>query len=382
MMQLLPRAIATGALLAVLAVASAASADVIERRGAEPRLEGSIGASGIDAAGVSIVTEFGARHVVPWDRVRRVIITDGGDRRVRERAVARYAEQADQLWRARSRVERGDVALAAPLFERLFEMYRGTDSETALVVAEGLLRCRLAQGANASAVAPALEAARLRRAGVDTRSYGMLDPVWDADLELVPQLPPAWLTGAALQAALSDLENMQTDDAVIRAMALAYARAMRRHLGVPEADQVELAGDVERHSGVRLLGLLADALSPDASTRADASDRLGDLAKGLPPAFAVWSEFGRAVAGLRSEDASRRKAGVVSLLSVAVEDRARQPYLGGLSLAIAQAAAARDFDQDVADALANALAEQYPTHPVLRNRRPIRWPPLERGSDE
>ena len=47
-------------------------------------------------------------------RIREVISAD------HERQVERYMETADALWRARSRVERNDVALAEPLFERLF----------------------------------------------------------------------------------------------------------------------------------------------------------------------------------------------------------------------------------------------------------------------
>ena len=50
---------------------SVGHADVVERRGAEPALEGRI--TTIDAAGVTVRSDLGAVHLVPWDRVRRVV---------------------------------------------------------------------------------------------------------------------------------------------------------------------------------------------------------------------------------------------------------------------------------------------------------------------
>ncbi len=117
------------ALCYVLFVIVPASADLVERRGSEPPVQGEI--TIVDDAGVTVRSDLGASHFVPWDRVRRI------DAEHRDPVPIRRMETAVRLWRARSRVERHDTTLAEPLLERLFEFYRGQTHETALVVAEG-----------------------------------------------------------------------------------------------------------------------------------------------------------------------------------------------------------------------------------------------------
>jgi hypothetical protein len=86
---------------------------VIRRDGLEP-LRGRIIV--IDDAGVTIrADDLSPSRLVPWDRVRDVQ-SSSSHPRLDERLA-----MADELWRARSRLERGDAALAEPLFERLFD---------------------------------------------------------------------------------------------------------------------------------------------------------------------------------------------------------------------------------------------------------------------
>src|SRR5207248_1943375 len=87
---------------------------------------------------------------IGWDRVQRV----EGEHAAEADGLA---ELADRTWRARSRIERGDFASAEPLFEQLFASMTGHDGPTAAIASEGLLRCRLARGAQAGAVWPWLE---------------------------------------------------------------------------------------------------------------------------------------------------------------------------------------------------------------------------------
>src|SRR5262245_62523684 len=105
-----------------LTVATAANADTIERRGVESPITGQI--SHIDDAGVTI-NRGGDEELVRWDHIRS-LVTDRHD-------WEKYKEDAANLWRARTRLERNDAALAEPLFERLFEKYRGHSHETALL---------------------------------------------------------------------------------------------------------------------------------------------------------------------------------------------------------------------------------------------------------
>ena len=169
--------------MALVLTGSAAHGDVVQRRGAADPLEGTV-TVGPDGARVRTATN--AIHVVPWDRVRAVETDDPALRVM----VERWADTADALWRARSRVERQDTTAAEPLLVRAFDETIGATHETALVVAEGVLRCRLARGANDEAIIPALECIRLRAAGVQTDSYAALAPIHDAATGLLPMLPP------------------------------------------------------------------------------------------------------------------------------------------------------------------------------------------------
>ncbi|MHC4710421.1 MAG: PH domain-containing protein, partial [Planctomycetota bacterium] len=99
-------------MVGIMLLAAAAVADVVERRGSAPAIEGEVTA--IDDAGVTVRSPLGAVHFVAWDRVRRVETDPEGS------ALARHMETAVALWRARSRVERNDTTLAEPLLERLF----------------------------------------------------------------------------------------------------------------------------------------------------------------------------------------------------------------------------------------------------------------------
>ncbi|MEE2682014.1 MAG: hypothetical protein VX641_06540 [Planctomycetota bacterium] len=128
-------------------------------------------------------------QLVPWDRVRSI---EGFDDPVLEAAWLDWQPIATDLWRARTRLQRGDRALAAPLFEEHFERVTvdSEGSELGLIVAEGLLRSRLSSGAIESLLPAALEVVRLRRAGHRTDRFEGLPSIVDEAFWLVPQLAP------------------------------------------------------------------------------------------------------------------------------------------------------------------------------------------------
>jgi hypothetical protein len=350
--------------LLAAAGAGPAAGDVVERRGAEGALEGEV--TIVDDAGVRLRTASGATHFVPWDRVRRVV-TDGPDT-----LVERFGATAEDLWRARSRVERGDAALAEPLFERLFEQYRGATHETALVVAEGLLRCRIARGANAAAVIPALEAGRLRRAGVSTDSYGSLPEMLDEDTGLCPQLAPAWVNSRALQRAARDLADYDAgDDEVVAGLAELYRRCMRRQIGERIVGETPPPGSAMDHPGVDLMILLADCSAPDGEQRTVARQRLRRQLAELPRWSEAWARFALGVSQLRESGVGRQQRGMVNLIHIPARFGAEQPYLAGLSLAwVAEAAEARG-DSELADSMRAELARRFPNHPVRATDDPV-----------
>ena len=209
------------ALLAILCLATLAfGEDVVERRGAEPALEGVV--VGLTDAAITIRTESGGEHIVPWDHVRDVRMDPP------EPTLAARLERAEDLWRARSRLQRGDARLAEDLFVRLFEHYRGQTHETARVVAEGLLRCRIAHGANTAATIPALEVARLHAAGIEIDTYSMLPDVFDERTLLCPHVPPAWVRDRALTRLDRELAAYECDEPVVNELARLYRIAAVR----------------------------------------------------------------------------------------------------------------------------------------------------------
>ena len=102
---------------------------------ADVRLRG----GGTVEAPVLAVTEAGVRvggdapRTLSWDLVRSI---EGEF----ESAAEVFAELSTDLWRARTRLARGDYPLAAPIFEDLFRRYRDVDGPTTTVVALGALR--------------------------------------------------------------------------------------------------------------------------------------------------------------------------------------------------------------------------------------------------
>ena len=124
-------------LVAVLAFAvRTVLADVVERRGAEGELRGQV--VGLDDDGISIRTDSGA---TPTSSRGTASAACTPTRPIR---ASRISSPSPTSSGGPARVERDDATLAEPLLERLFPTYQGRTSQTALVVAEGLLRCRLA----------------------------------------------------------------------------------------------------------------------------------------------------------------------------------------------------------------------------------------------
>lgn len=350
-------------------VAAQDDGDTIERRGAEPAIVGRITVA--DESGVYVRSAQGATHFVPWDRVRRVV-TDRP-----EVGLDRWLDTAETLWRARSRVERNDTTLAEPLLERLFERYRGQTHETALVVAEGLLRCRLVRGANAAAVIPALEVGRLHRAGVETASYAMLRPVIDEETSLCPELAPAWLNSRALDKLRRDLGEYGAEgDPIIAALAEGYLQAVRRQVGV-EA----LAGSGEpdesappEHPGVQLLMRCAACGAEDAQRRQAARDVLRLELPTMPPWAEAWARFALGTSLLREDGVGRRQRGLLDLVHLPARFGRSHPYLAGLALAWCGEASRGWGDLPAAAAFEAELSRRFPNHPVHTMADPIRIP--------
>jgi len=335
----------------------------------------------VSIEGVSIAAQPGARGttMVGWDRVAAV---EGG-------ALAGEAiplmPAADRAWRARTRLERGDLVGAEPLFEELFGVYTGRQGPTAQVVSAGLLRCRLGRGAQTAAVVPWL--AYLSAVGTEQQSLSPLltaggDPsevaIIDTATGLVPALPPMWLSTPALQS-LARGKWLTVDPAGgaqspgtgrAAAMAELYEQAARFEAGlsvvIPETTGDDAGLGLVREIVVARVG--GDMQRQEA--RRDLAVRIGRS----PPAWVeVWCRAGIGRSLLREAAREDQLLGAAQLLQLPAQMGTVSPYLTGLALAEAAVALVRLGDVPGALRLRDELAQDYPGHPALEWDRIRGW---------
>ena len=358
--------------LLCIAIGTLATDLVVPRGGGEP-VRGSV--SRLDEDGVRIMVDGTTPVVFSWDRVSDVQLQEDRYPRLEE-----FAELGTRLWRARSRLERGDAELAEPIFELLFPGTNGRTSETALVVAEGLLRCRLKRGELAAAVLPALEVARLRRLGITTDSYSQLLPqatgsdspglihLVDVDSGVVPYLPPAWLSGPALASRALALESWDAgDDETLALLCSLYARSIRQSMG-EQVDPVDLEDTAMLESpGPLLLGQMINALHDDDAVRKSARADLQELLETNPdPWVESWVRFQLGRSLLLEPGMGQQRRGLLSLSHLPSRWGQAQPYLSGVAMAIMADQFDAHDEADAAHRMRTDLRRMHPGHPVLR----------------
>lgn len=282
-------------------------------------------------------------RVIGWDSVKVVL----GEHAA---AATPFMSIADQAWRARLRLSRGDTELACPLFEDLFRTYQGLNGPTAVMVAEGRVRCMLRQGDQTGAIVPWMEALRLRRAGYMIAGDPPITPVLDEETGLIPALPPIWL-GTTDSALLADFKAPKEVDDITRAMGELFAAAARyengRELGtLPEST----------HPGVDFVRQIVLARAGNAEQRNAARTK---LAQGLETDANTWREAWRRVAIgrslLREESLDDRTAGVFQLLHLPARFAQTHPYLASIALAESAMEMKRRDDDASAQVLAAEL---------------------------
>lgn len=285
-------------------------------------------------------------RIIGWDGVKRI----HGD--LAENA-APFEELADMAWRARLRLARSDIRLATPLFEELYRTYRGRNGPTALMVAEGLVRCRVWHGDIADAVDPWLEAVRLREAGVSMAGDPPLAPVLDPRTALVGALPPIFLDDVVLpDSGPTELEGLS-----------GFLRQQyRRAASLPISADVQ-APDVD---GARFVKHLVDAQRGNAAEREAArfvlESALDDNADTWREA---WSRVAIGRSLLREDDPGLRTAGLFHLLHLPARFSQAQPYLSGIALAEVSLELARRGDAASADRLRTEITRLGSTHPAI-----------------
>ncbi len=319
----------------------------------------------VSAAGVEIA---GAdRAVIPWDRVAAV----EGD--LADQA-KRFASIADRAWRARTRLERSDVAFAEPLFDEL--LLERLPGPTGAVIARGALVCRLERGALASAVAPWIDAVALRAFTTSLPESSPLARIMDPADALAPLLPPIFLND---ESALYLIEHPvdARDDPHASALASLYVAAARAARRSASTSLPPIDADVLAVPAVSFVHAVVAAQIGDVSERAAAQTALRSVIFRESGTFReAWARVAIARSlSIEGDRASEREA-VLHYFHLPARFGRSQPYLTGIALAEASRILERSDDPDAANVLRNELAASMPRHPALAAlNRPAPPPP-------
>lgn len=303
-------------LLASFAPCLMANAEVIHLRD---------GAASVDAVrvafvpgGVEVVTSSGENLRFALDQVARVDdLTDP----ILIDQWAQREELARDVWRARSRLQRGDPELARSLFQRHFSPRTGDDGdhEFALIIAEGLLRCLLDSGETEAILPAALETIRLRRAGLSTDRYRDLPLIIDERSWMIPHLPPIATNDLSMDRLSEELRHWRIDsDPLVSRLAELYASMARRSVRPSGSSEV----------GVILMEAILGSRSLDAGLRRDALKTLEELSslEDAPAFIEAWRAWFGATSELASGDVDTDRI-LLSLLELPAVHQGSYPVL-------------------------------------------------------
>lgn len=351
----------------------------VELRSGE-RLEGEVEDATIAALKLAPESSGGPARLVSWDRVKRVE-GEGASK------AKTYEPVMDQLWRARTRVERGDFAAAEPLLEKLREMYGAEEGPSAAVVAECTIRCYLAREARGAAASAWLWLTSLTEkksgsGGAKVQWVGgttNLPAITDPGTHLAPAIPPIWTPGAATRAAATatDWAALKARGGVAGELASLYEKAARFEAGIDA--EVVIGPQTHADPAVSIVREIVMARAGDAAARETARKAIqtrlslgaarvegGRMRSAQTPSWLeAWLRMGLGMSMIREEDSSTRMRGVIELLHVPARFQSEQPNLAGIALAEAAVVMADEGDTGAAVALKQELQSRYAGHPVL-----------------
>lgn len=328
-----------------VAQAPATIAATLERRGGERAESVEVLDWNRDGIEIRAANRESRPETLRWDEIRTI------DGMPPEAAPARAF--GERLWRARTRLDRGDFTLAAPLFETLAESVAGEGSQRERIAVEGVLRSRMRAGDAAATILAALRAMELDRDGVPLPSGSL------AAAERLPSLD--WPIGAAIVPLEGLLEEEELD---------AFVESLRGFLEEDRRVALEAAAIAEATAGRSIaaipaedLSALAAVLVPLAAVRSASAeslllDRERILRDATPSFVERWWQAQIGERLLAGNDPAIRRRGLLEWLAVA----ASNPGSPDARIALRRASRAADAlgEDDLADRLA-ALASLAPS---------------------
>ncbi len=318
------------------------------------------GSSAADARPIARIAREGVvvgdrtTALVPWHNVKAVRGEYADEARP-------YLPIAERAWRAKSRLERRDIELAARLFGPLFEEYDTGDGPTSAMIAQGQLACTLAQAKNIEALAPFLATLAGRE---DALAPGVLR--LDHSTRFAPDLPPFWISPRAaheLSAARPDESDASADQFAVASMYLLLAIDPP---AIEPGERMMVAHDSD-DPGQAMLHLILSSRIGSPEQREGARKKLGELIDSDP---GVWAEswcriaLGRSL--LREPDKAEHRRAVIEFLHVPSHLDV-SPRVTGLALAFAADALIELGELDQAQRVAGLL-NRYSSQ-----TRTLRW---------
>lgn len=314
---------------------------------------------GLDAQGVRVVRAGeDVGMLLAWDRVEAV----GGEHADDFEA---HRDAALAVWRARTRLERGDLNGAARALEPVADTYLGETGPTSQVVA-GVLMVVALERADYPRALDAWASWQTATRGGSVRFAPAAARV-DAQTGLAPELFPLWaIAGVAPDRAIgADADERLADR--LYALAAGVGPDGPGERSVERVEELVAQGERSTDAGVSLLVQVVGATSGDGplreASRVSLLPRLD--ADDLPPWQRAWIDLavGRSLA--IESNPGRRTEGVLRLLTLAARDRTTQPLLAGYALAEASRVLSKMDDPDSATRVREDLKRTYPGHPAI-----------------
>lgn len=308
---------------------------------------------------------------VAWDRVQSV----SGPA---SEAAAAFAALADDLWRARTRLERGDIAGAEPLFELHQQTLAGRTGPTPAIEAAGAMRCALWRGAWATAVRPMLAYSHAISQGTndwwprppfkrdEIREIDLGDPLFfDDAMGLSPAIPPIFLNVPATRVlANEDWTNAAPAGSRAEKLATLYRVAATQE-GQPDTP-ANLLPRPNDDDGLALVWDIVTSRSGSAADRGVARARLRERASRPGPLWQeIWCKVALGRSLVRESERDQKLLGVAQLLEPQARYPREHPYLTGLAMAEACVQLAALGDGEGAARIKAELVESFPSHPAL-----------------
>ena len=315
--------------------------EVIFRRDGLPELSGSIYGGvngGLLFKDDQQETEI---YIVPWSSILRI------EPEKPRPELQTFLDVGEELWRAKIRLLRGDVALSEPIFASQFLELLGEDGPDARLASEGYLRVLLARGALKQAVIPWLETVRHQELGVES-PFNSLEPILHLETMACPHLPVAALSTIELDFFESYTFGNDT-------IAAALAELLQRRFLQPASGVLLHVDDP----------LFISQILQATDGSQEAIKKLQSRIETLLPWQQVWAHYSIGVGLLSSSNSVARDMGMLQLAMSSSADSSLQPWLTGAAMIRLSEELTIDGKISQADRVLQEAKRVFPSHPLL-----------------